>query len=75
VLDVENPKFKEGLDRLCDLNSKVKAIQASGNPVFLQNLQLVPIIAGFAKELLALYMMRPIESGSTDMGMTPQLTY
>jgi magnesium-protoporphyrin IX monomethyl ester (oxidative) cyclase len=75
VLDVENPKFKEGLDRLCDLNSKVKAIQASGKPVFLQNLQLVPIIAGFAKELLALYMMRPIESGSTDMGMTPQLTY
>ncbi|GAQ80675.1 Putative magnesium-protoporphyrin IX monomethyl ester cyclase [Klebsormidium nitens] len=77
VLDVENPKFQQGLDRLCILNEKLLSIKRSGGNQFVQNVKLIPVIAGFASELLGLFLMRPVEAGSTDMGSSfePSLTY
>ncbi|GAQ81067.1 Putative magnesium-protoporphyrin IX monomethyl ester cyclase [Klebsormidium nitens] len=76
VLDVENPKFQAGLDRLCDLNTRLKAAQKSGDPKWLRNLKLVPVVAGIAAEILGLYMMPAVEAGSTDIApFEPQLMY
>lgn len=76
MLDVENPRFQQGLDRLCDLNARLKDIQKSDAPKLLKNIRLAPVVTGIALELLGLYLMPPVEGGSTEIApFEPQLTY
>ena len=66
VADVENPQFKAHLDSMLVLQSKLLAIGASTQPEFVKNLQKVPVLAGFAVELLGLWFMPGIKGGSVD---------
>ncbi|KAJ7571078.1 hypothetical protein O6H91_01G147800 [Diphasiastrum complanatum] len=76
VLDVENPIFKEKLDHLVELNEKLAAISKSTVPPTLKNLQRIPVISAMISELLALYFMPPVESGSLDyVDFEPQVVY
>eukprot|EP00850_Spirogloea_muscicola_P011121 SM000068S20553 [mRNA] locus=s68:93036:94659:+ [translate_table: standard] len=76
VLDVENPKFQERLETLVSLNQRLIAIGSSNAPKAMKSLQRVPVIAGFVYELLALYLMRPVEAGSVDLApFEPSLIY
>ncbi|CAI5511219.1 unnamed protein product [Closterium sp. Naga37s-1] len=66
VLDVENPEFQRRLDTLVDLNQKLVDIGKSDAPDALKSVQRFPVLASFIGELLALYFMRPVDSGSVD---------
>lgn len=70
VLDVENPEFFERCDKMVELNKQLSAIGASDAPDFVKSLQKLPILAGFASELIALFFMAPVEAGSLDMEST-----
>ena len=58
VIDTYNPKFKEHLDKLVVINTQ---LAKAASP-----LEKAPLIAGFAGNLLAIAMMKPIDSGSID---------
>ncbi|XP_054802145.1 magnesium-protoporphyrin IX monomethyl ester [oxidative] cyclase, chloroplastic [Prosopis cineraria] len=76
VLDVENPEFKRKLDRMVEINQKLIAVGESDDIPLVKNLKRIPLIAGLASELLATYLMPPIESGSVDFAeFEPQLVY
>jgi magnesium-protoporphyrin IX monomethyl ester (oxidative) cyclase len=75
VPDVENPEFKVKLDHLVELNQQLIAIGESDAPAAVKNLQRVPLIAAFVSDLLAMYLMKPIDSGSVDFSAEPQLVY
>ncbi|KAI4300954.1 hypothetical protein L6164_034279 [Bauhinia variegata] len=76
VLDVENPEFKRKLDRMVEINQKLTAISESNDIPLVKNLKRIPHIAALASELLATYLMPPIESGSVDFAeFEPQLVY
>ena len=66
VLDVENPEFKRKLDRMVEINQRLLAIGETDNIPLVKNLKRVPLIAALISELLAAYLMPPIESGSVD---------
>jgi len=70
VLDVENPEFFARCDKMVELNKQLSAIGASDSPDFVKSLQKLPILAGFASELIALYFMAPVEAGSLDLPET-----
>lgn len=76
VLDVENPEFKRKLDRMVEINEKLLAVGETEDASFVKNLKRIPIIAALASELLAAYLMPPIESGSVDFAeFEPQVVY
>ncbi|XP_006364755.1 magnesium-protoporphyrin IX monomethyl ester [oxidative] cyclase, chloroplastic isoform X1 [Solanum tuberosum] len=76
VLDVENPEFKRKLDRMVEINTKLIAVSESDEIPLVKNFKKIPLIAALASELLAAYLMKPIESGSVDFAeFEPQLTY
>lgn len=76
VLDVKNPMFKKRLDNLVDLNLRLIAISKSGAPKAVKNLQRLPVFAGFVYELLAMYLMKPVDSGSMDFAeFEPSVVY
>ncbi|PIA48688.1 hypothetical protein AQUCO_01400927v1 [Aquilegia coerulea] len=76
VLDVENPEFKRKLDRMVEINTKLIAVGESDDIPLVKNLKRIPIIAALASELLAAYLMPPIESGSVDFAeFEPQIVY
>lgn len=76
VLDVENPEFKRKLDRMVVINQKILAIGESDENSVIKNLKRVPLIAALVSELLAAYLMPPIESGSVDLAeFEPRLVY
>ena len=76
VLDVENPEFKRKLDRMVEINQKLIAVSESQDNSFVKNFKRIPHIAALASELLAAYLMPPIESGSVDFAeFEPQLVY
>lgn len=76
VLDVENPVFQEKLENLVTLNKKLIAIGESKAPEALKSLQKVPLVTSFVTELLAMYLMRPVDSGSLDfVDAEPQVVY
>ena len=58
VIDTYNPKFKEHLDKLVVINT---ALAKAESP-----LEKAPLVAGFASNLLAIALMKPIDSGSID---------
>lgn len=77
VLDVENPEFKRKLDRMVEINKKLIAVGESDdiNPLA-KNFKKVPLIAALVSELLAAYLMPPVESGSVDFAdFEPQIVY
>ncbi|KAL8133580.1 hypothetical protein AgCh_008876 [Apium graveolens] len=67
VLDVENPEFKRKLDRMVEINTKLVAIGETDDIAFVKNLKRIPLIAALASELLAAYLMKPVDSGSVDL--------
>ena len=74
--DVENPEFKRRLDRMVEINQKLIAAGESQDIPLVKNLKRIPLIAALASELLATYLMPPIESGSVDFAeFEPQLVY
>lgn len=76
VLDVENPEFKRKLDRMVEINTKLIAVSESDDIPLVKNFKKIPLIAALASELLAAYLMKPIESGSVDFAeFEPQLIY
>ena len=58
VIDTYNPKFKEHLDKLVVINT---ALAKAESP-----LEKAPLVLGFASNLLAIALMKPIDSGSID---------
>ena len=64
VIDTYNPEFKRRLDKLVELNRGLIAIKGNGPA---QTLAKLPLLAGFVGELLGLWFMKPVESGSVDM--------
>lgn len=76
VLDVENPEFKRKLDRMVEINQQLITVGESDDIPFVKNLKKIPLIAGLASEILAAYLMPPVESGSVDFAeFEPQLVY
>ncbi|RWW18930.1 hypothetical protein BHE74_00047953 [Ensete ventricosum] len=76
VLDVENPEFKRKLDRMVEINEKLAAIGESQDIPVVKNLKRIPLIAGLVSELVAAYLMPPVESGSVDFAdFEPQIVY
>ncbi|KAL1352228.1 hypothetical protein AAHE18_06G151600 [Arachis hypogaea] len=76
VLDVENPEFKRKLDRMVEINEKLLAVGESDDIPVVKNLKRIPLVAALVSELLAAYLMPPIESGSVDLAeFEPQLVY
>ena len=76
VLDVENPEFKRKLDRMVEINQKILAIGESDDSSVVKNLKRIPHVAALVSELLAAYLMPPIESGSVDFAeFEPKLVY
>lgn len=76
VLDVENPEFKRKLDRMVEINQQLISVGQSEDIPFVKNLKRIPFIAALASEILAAYLMKPIESGSVDFAeFEPQLVY
>ncbi|EHA8588343.1 Magnesium-protoporphyrin IX monomethyl ester [Cocos nucifera] len=76
VLDVENPEFKRKLDRMVEINQKLIATGESQDMPLVKNLKRIPLIAALVSELLAAYLMPPIDSGSVDFAdFEPQLVY
>ncbi|KAF4371546.1 hypothetical protein G4B88_008261 [Cannabis sativa] len=76
VLDVENPEFKRKLDRMVVINDKLQAVGQSDDIPLVKNLKRIPLVAALASEILAAYLMPPIESGSVDLAdFEPGLVY
>ncbi|KAG5252601.1 DICARBOXYLATE DIIRON family protein [Salix suchowensis] len=76
VLDVENPEFKRKLDRMVEINQKLIAVSEGQDNSLVKNFKRIPLIAALASELLAAYLMPPIESGSVDFAeFEQQLVY
>ncbi|XP_022978035.1 magnesium-protoporphyrin IX monomethyl ester [oxidative] cyclase, chloroplastic [Cucurbita maxima] len=76
VPDVENPEFKRKLDRMVEINEKLIAVGESNEIPLVKNLKRIPLAAALVSEILAAYLMPPIESGSVDFAeFEPQLVY
>lgn len=76
VLDVENPEFKRKLDRMVEINQKLIAVGESQDIPLVKNLKKIPLVAALVSEIVAAYLMPPIESGSVDFAeFEPRLVY
>ena len=76
VIDTYNPEFKERLDNMVAMNKQLSAIGEIDAPEIMKSLQKLPIIANFVGELLALFLMKPVEGGTYDMASNETaLTY
>ena len=62
VLDVENPKFWQRLERLVDNNTALSAVDQGSAPAPLKALRKLPFWAGNGLELAKLFLMAPIRS-------------
>ena len=72
VIDTYNPEFKERLDKLVGINTKLAAIGKSSDNDIMKNVARVPLLAGFAAELIGLLAMKPIDAGSVDITGVPE---
>ncbi|CAI5511479.1 unnamed protein product [Closterium sp. Naga37s-1] len=67
VLDVDNPEFERKLDHLVRLHESIIAVDANeAAPELLRRVQKLPLQAAFVGELLAMYLMRPVDAGSVE---------
>lgn len=60
------------MDALVELNNKLQAIKGSGPA---ETLQKLPILLPFVGHLLALFVMKPVDSGSIDITQDPAYVY
>jgi hypothetical protein len=58
---VENPEFKRKLDRMVEINQKINAVNESNDVSFVKNLKKIPLVAALVSELIAAYLMPPME--------------
>lgn len=75
VPDCENPKFWEHMENLITLNRRLIAVGESNAPEAVKNLQKVPIITGFASELIQLFFCPTMVEGSADVNPEVALAY
>lgn len=61
ILDLENPKFWQYLDKCVVTNGKLSAIDDNAAPKWLQNLQKLPHYVSNGLQFLKLYFLKPIE--------------
>lgn len=61
---------------MVEINQKLTATGESQDMPLVKNMKRIPLIAALVSELLAAYLMPPIESGSVDFAdFEPQLVY
>lgn len=61
---------------MVEINQQLIAVGESDDIPVVKNLKKIPLIAGLASEILAAYLMPPVESGSVDFAeFEPQLVY
>lgn len=61
---------------MVEINEKIIAVGESDDIAVVKNLKRIPLVAALVSELLATYLMPPIESGSVDLAeFEPQLVY
>lgn len=61
---------------MVEINQKLIAAGETDDIPLVKNLKRIPLVAALASELLATYLMKPIESGSVDIAeFDPQLVY
>lgn len=73
---MENPEFKRKLDRMVEINEKLMAVGESNDNPLVKNLKKVPLITALVSEIIAAYLMPPVESGSLDFAeFEPQVVY
>uniref|UniRef100_A0A2P2L4T4 Uncharacterized protein n=1 Tax=Rhizophora mucronata TaxID=61149 RepID=A0A2P2L4T4_RHIMU len=61
---------------MVEINQQLIAIGEMQDIPLVKNLKRIPLIAALVSELLAAYLMPPIESGSVDFAeFEPQLVY
>ena len=76
VLDCENPEFERRLDKCVEYNEQLVAIGSSDAPEFVKKIQGFAPLAGLIGEIVALFFMTPVDSGSVDfIENEPQLVY
>lgn len=75
VPDCEAPQFWERMDKLVALSSKLSDIEKSQAPSWLKNVRKVPVLQGFATQLVLLFFAKSIRSGSYDTQAETQLVY
>jgi magnesium-protoporphyrin IX monomethyl ester (oxidative) cyclase len=75
VPDCEAPQFWEHMENLITLNQKLIAVGQTDAPDVVKNLQRVPIIAGFASELLQLFFCPTLNEGSADVNPEVAVAY
>ena len=66
VPDCEAPVFWDRMETLITLNKKLIAVGASDAPTWLKNLQRLPLLERFAKNLLQLFLGPVQDIGSVD---------
>ena len=62
VLDVKNPRFYNGLERLVDNNAALSAVDATEAPVPLKILRKLPHWVANGAQMASLFFMAPIRS-------------
>eukprot|EP01025_Chloroclados_australasicus_P061638 TRINITY_DN8103_c1_g3_i1.p1 TRINITY_DN8103_c1_g3~~TRINITY_DN8103_c1_g3_i1.p1 ORF type:complete len:407 (-),score=53.74 TRINITY_DN8103_c1_g3_i1:235-1455(-) len=67
VPDCEHPEYFKRMDRLVELNEKLLAVKASDAPDFVKKLQSAPIIERMIAGILQIFLMKPMDCGSTDL--------
>lgn len=61
---------------MVEINKKLNAVSNSSDPQFLKNLKKMPLSAALLAELVAAYLMPPVDSGSVDLlDYEPKLVY
>jgi len=61
---------------MVEINQQIIAIGESDDISLVKNIKRIPLVAALVSELLAAYLMPPIESGSVDLAeFEPQLVY
>ena len=77
VPDCEAPEFWDRMEALILCNQRLADIGASSAPAFVKNLQRLPVLERFAKNLLQLFLGKTLDIGSVDFvpESDPQLAY
>lgn len=61
---------------MVEINQKLLAVGESQDASFVKNIKRIPLVAALVSEILAAYLMPPIESGSVDFAeFEPQVVY
>lgn len=59
-----------------EINQKLSAVGESQDLPVVKNLKRVPLVAALVSEIIAAYLMPPVESGSVDFAdFEPRLVY